>query len=153
MITSSDNKFILEKNSNSTSQNWKIEGVERDYEGYFLYYKISSESDSSKCLTYSEKSGFSLSEYSGNIYQKFKLNLEGLEGFAANCITSSGEKAGTIGGLLGPVVFVSTFDELLIECNSIGPQTIVLYANIDLKAKGNNRIRDYKSLDAHINII
>ena len=143
LITASGNNVVLANNSNSESQKWKIEGVDKDYEGFYLYYKITSNSDSSKSLTYIANEGFSLTKYSGINYQKFKLNLDGLEGFAANCKTSSGEKAGTIGGLLGPVVVVSSKEELLKECNLAGPKTIVLNANVDLKMDKNSRIREY----------
>ena len=133
-MTGNGNKVSLENNSNSNSQNWKIEGVEKDYDGYYLYYNILNEGNSSKALTYTANLGFSLSNYSGGNYQKFKINLDGLEGFAANCKTSSGEKAGTIGGLFGPVVEVTTLDQLLKACNSVGPQIIVVSANIDSKS-------------------
>ena len=93
--------------------------MENDYDGYILYYKILNNGNSSKALTYTENSGFSLIEYEGKIYQKFKINLDGLEGFAANCFTSSGEKAGTIGGLFGPVVEVTTADELERELKTV----------------------------------
>ena len=146
LITASGNNVSLANNSNSDSQKWIIEGVQKDYDGYFLYYKITSNTDSSKTLTYTANQGFSLTNYSGLNYQKFKLNLDGLEGFAANCKTSSGEKAGTIGGLLGPVVFVNNKDELINELNSVGAQTIVLNANIDMKYEKNTRIRDYKTI-------
>ena len=146
VITASGNSVSLANNSNSTSQNWKIEGVQKDYDGYYLYYKITSNTDSSKTLTYTANKGFSLASYSGTNYQKFKLNLDGLQGFAANCKTSSGEKAGTIGGLLGAVVYVNTADELETQLNSVGAQTIVINANIDMKSKGNTRIRDYKTI-------
>jgi pectin lyase len=104
VLTASGSKVALANNSNSSSQNWKIEGVQKDYEGYYLYYKITSNADSTKSLLFTDGSGFSLTKYTGNIYQKYKLNLDGLQGFAANCKTNSGEKAGTIGGLLGSVV-------------------------------------------------
>jgi pectin lyase len=92
LITASENNVSLANNSNSDSQNWKIEGVDKDYDGYYLYYKITNNADSSKSLTYTANQGFSLTKYSGINYQKFKLNLDGLEGFAANCKTASGEK-------------------------------------------------------------
>ena len=146
VMTGNGNKVSLVNNSNSSSQNWKIEGVEKDYDGYYLYYNILNEGDSSKALTYTANSGFSLTNYSGGNYQKFKINLDGLEGFAANCKTSSGEKACTIGGLFGPVVEVSTLDQLLKECNSVGAKTIVINANIDCKSTFQSRIRDYKTI-------
>ena len=92
VITANGSGVSLANNSNSSTQNWKIEGVQKDYDGYFLYYKIVSNADSSKALTYTANRGFSLANYSGTNYQKFKLNLDGLEGFAANCKTNSGEK-------------------------------------------------------------
>ena len=67
-----------------------------------------------------------LKEYKGEIYQKYKINLDGLEGFAANCKTTSGEKAGTIGGLFGPVTEVTTADELESELKKVGPKTIII---------------------------
>ena len=146
LLTANGSKVTLSNDSNSSSQNWTIEGVQKDYDGYYLYYKIINSGDNSKALTYTANSGFSLTNYGGINYQKFKLNLDGLEGFAANCKTSTGEKAGTIGGLLGPVVLVSTADELEKQLNSVGAQTIVINANIDMKSKGNTRIRDNKTI-------
>lgn len=154
-IVSSDNGKILTANgadvslaadSDGTNQRWKIEGVQKDFDGYYLYYKITSNADSSKALTYTEGVGFSLSNYSGDEYQKYKLNLDGLEGYAANSMTPSGEKAGTIGGLLGEVVYVSTADDLEKQLDSVGAQTIVVTANIDMQKKGNTRIRDNKTI-------
>ena len=137
--------MFLSQNSNSETK-WKIEGVEKDYDGYYLYYKITSNEDSSKSLTSKANSGFSSEKYSGADYQKFKLNLDGLEGFGGNCQTSAGEKAGTIGGLLGPVVLVNTKNEFMKEMNSEGPKTIVINANLDMKYEKNTRIRDYKTI-------
>ena len=125
---------------------WTIEGVENDYDGYALYYRILNNGDTSKALTYEKNLGFLLKEYTGGIYQKFKINLDGLEGFAANCKTKSGEKAGTIGGLFGQVVEVTTDEELKNALNSDGPRTIVLKANIDMKSHKHTRIRDFKTL-------
>ena len=146
LITTSENKIFLSNISDSEEQKWKIEGIEKDYDGYYLYYKITSNSDSSKALTYIENTGFSLSTFSGEEYQKFKLNLDGLEGFASNCKTSSGEKAGTIGGLLGETIFVSNKDELLREVNEENPKTIVINANLNLKNEKNIRIKGYKTI-------
>ena len=135
----------------SSSQYWTFEGIEKDYDGYFLYYRILNEGNSSKALTFTEKNGFTLEEYTGENYQKFKINLDGLEGFAANCKTASGEKAGTIGGLFGPVVEVNTADELEKELKSIGPQTIVINANINMRKKMHTRIRDNKTIVGSFN--
>ena len=146
VITGNGTSVSLANNSNSSAQNWSIEGVQKDYDGYYLYYKILNGGDNSKALTYTANKGFSLANYGGTNYQKFKLNLDGLEGFAANCKTSSGEKAGTIGGLLGPVVQVNTADDLEKQLNSVGAQTIVVNANIDMKSKSHTRIRDFKTI-------
>ncbi len=56
-------------------------------------------------------SGFSFADYSDAEYQKYKINLDGLEGFGANYMSPSGGKAGTIGGIFGPVVEVNNKDE------------------------------------------
>ncbi len=137
----------LTVDTDAANQRWKIASVEKDYDGYALYYSIVSNADSNKALTFiPETNSFSLDSYSGGIYQKYKLNLDGLEGFAANCMTDSGEKAGTIGGLLGPTVFVSTADELEKQLDSVGAQTIVVTANIDMQSKSHTRIRDNKTL-------
>ena len=141
----------LKNFSDSSSQHWTFEGIEKDYDGYFLYYRILNEGNSSKALTFTEKNGFTLEEYTGENYQKFKINLDGLEGFAANCKTASGEKAGTIGGLFGPVVEVNTADELEKELKSIGPQTIVINANINMRKKMHTRIRDNKTIVGSFN--
>ena len=146
VMTGNGNKVSLENNSNTSTQNWKIEGVEKDYDGYFLYYQILNAGDTLKALTYTANHGFSLTKYTGSEYQKFKINLDGLEGFAANCKTSQGEKACTIGGLLGPVIEVDNLTKLLNECNSVGPKTIVINANIDSKSTFQPRIRDNKTI-------
>ena len=146
ILTANGSGVTLAADMDGSNQRWKIEGVEKDFEGYYLYYKITSNADSSKSLTYNENSGFSLSAYSGQDYQKYKLNLDGLEGFAANAKVSSGEKAGTIGGLLGEVVYVSTADELEKQLDSVGAQTIVITANIDMQKKSHTRIRDNKTI-------
>ena len=146
LLTSNGNNVFLSNNSNSESQKWNIEGVEKDYEGYYLYYRITSNSDKTKSLTYSEDNGFFLAQYTGDGFQKYKLNLDGLEGFAANCKTSQGEKAGTIGGLLGQVVYSNNADELEAHLKQLGPLTIVINANIDMIVKAYTRIRDYKTI-------
>jgi len=146
ILTANGSGVSLANDTDGADQRWKIEGVQKDFDGYYLYYKITSNADSSKALTYTEGVGFSLSSYSGGVYQKYKLNLDGLEGFAADCMTSSGEKAGTIGGLLGEVVYVSTADDLEKQLNTVGAQTIVVTGDIDMQKKGNTRIRDNKTI-------
>ena len=146
VLTANNSNVALEAGHHNSNQHWKIEGVQKDYDGYYLYYKITSHADSSKSLTYVNGRGFSLSTYSGNNYQKFKINLDGLEGFAANCKTNSGEKAGTIGGLLGETVFVSTANQLEAELKTTVPKTIVITADIDMRSKSHTRIRDNKTL-------
>ncbi|MBR3631338.1 MAG: RICIN domain-containing protein [Oscillospiraceae bacterium] len=146
ILTVNGSGVSLAKDTDAAGQRWKIEGVKKDFDGYYLYYKITSNADSSKALTFTEGVGFSLAAYSGGTYQQYKLNLDGCEGWAANAKTSSGEKACTIGGLLGEVVYVSTADDLEKQLNSVGAQTIVITGDIDMQTKGNTRIRDNKTI-------
>ena len=146
VMTGKGEEVSLKEESDSEDQYWTFIGVENDYDNYTLYYKILNNNDSSKVLTFIDGEGFFLRNYSDDNYQKFKINLDGLEGFAANCITPSGEKAGTIGGLFGPVVEVSTDSELERETKTIGPKTIVIKANIDMRIKMHTRIRDFKTI-------
>lgn len=152
VMTGKGNEVTLEKEKdNSEDQYWKFDGVENDYDGYALFYRILNNGNSSKALTFVNYTGFLLKEYKGEIYQKYKINLDGLEGFAANCKTTSGEKAGTIGGLFGPVIEVTTADELESELKKVGPKTIVIKENIDMKTKMHTRIRDYTSIVGSFN--
>ena len=146
ILTANGTGITLAKDTDGANQRWKIEGVQKDFDGYFLYYKITSNADTSKALTYTEGSGFSLKAYSGETYQKYKLNLDGCEGWAANAMTSAGEKACTIGGLLGETVFVSTADDLEAQLKTTEPKTIVVTADIDMQKKSHTRIRDNKTL-------
>lgn len=146
ILTAGGSGVSLAADTDAASQRWKIEGVQKDFDGYDLYYKITSNADPTKALTYTEGVGFGLSAYSGAEFQKYKINLDGLEGYAANAMTSAGEKAGTIGGLLGEVVYVSTADDLEKQLNSVGAQTIVITGDIDMQKKGNTRIRDNKTI-------
>ena len=147
VMTGKGNEVTLEKEKdNSEDQYWKFDGVENDYDGYALFYRILNNGNSSKALTFANNTGFLLMEYKGEIYQKYKINLDGLEGFAANCKTTSGEKAGTIGGLFGPVIEVTNADELESELKKVGPKTIVIKEHIDMKTKMHTRIRDYTTI-------
>lgn len=106
----------------TSAQRWNIVGVQNDFDGYALYYKIVSNADSNQALTFSpETNTFSTTAYTGAAYQKFKLNCDGLEGFAANCQVAEGEKAGTIGGLLGKTVIVSTVSDFKSALDSTEP--------------------------------
>ncbi len=156
-IVNSSNGYILTANgsgvtlavdTDSANQRWNIEGVQKDFEGFDLYYKITSNADSTKALTYTEGVGFGLSGYSGATYQKYKINLDGLEGYAANAKVSGGEKAGTIGGLFGEVVYVDTVESMVEAMKSEKPLTIVVTANLDFKdwSKTDQKIEDNKTI-------
>ena len=146
VLTASGSSVTLSADMDGNNQRWNIEAVQNDYDGYALYYRITSNADSSKSLTFTEGAGFSLSSYTKADYQKYKLNLDGLEGFAGNCMTSSGEKAGTIGGLLGETVYVSTAEDLVKQLDSAEPKTVVVTADIDMQKYSHTRIRDNKTL-------
>lgn len=147
ILTSSGSGVVLAKDTDSDSQRWKIEGVQKDFDGYYLYYKITSNADSSKSLTFNPNSNsFTLASYSGDGYQKYKINLEGCEGFAGNAMCDEGEKACTIGGLFGETVFVSNDTDLMKYLDDTKPYTIVVNGNIDMRSRGNTRIRDNKTI-------
>lgn len=149
ILTANGSGISLAADSDGASQRWKIEVVQKDFEGFGLYYKITSNADSSKVLTYTENAGFSLSAYSaGNVYQKYKLNLDGCEGYAANAKVAGGEKACTIGGLLGEVVYVSSVEDMVAAMKDPDPLTIVLTANLDFKdwSKEDQTIKDNKTI-------
>lgn len=147
VLTASSNGTVIEKDSDKASQRWKIEGVQKDFDGYNLYYKIVSSEDSSKALTFSPDSDtFMLSEYNGGTYQKYKINLDGIEGFAGNAMCDEGEKASAIGGLFGETVFVSNDKDLMKYLDSPEPYTIVVNGKIDMQSHGNTRIRDNKTI-------
>lgn len=128
------------------SQNWNIESVEKDFEGYDLYYKITSVSTGAALTYYQGNNTIGLSAYTGDGAQKWKLNCSGLEGYAANALANGKEKAGTIGGLLGETVFVSTANDLEKQLNTAEPKTIVITADIDMQNKSHTRIRDNKTI-------
>ncbi len=147
IVTNENGLATIAKDVDGTNQRWKIEAVEKDFEGYDLYYKVVSNADNKVAITFDiQSNSFTVDTYTGDNYQKFKLNLDGLEGFAANALVGSKEKAGTIGGLLGEVVYVSTADDLEKQLNSKGAQTIVITADIDMQKKSNTRVRDYKTI-------
>lgn len=50
ILTANNNSVTIEKDSDKASQRWKIESVQKDFDGYNLYYKIVSNED--KALTF-----------------------------------------------------------------------------------------------------
>lgn len=147
ILTANGNGIAIEKDSDKPSQRWKIEGVQKDFDGYNLYYKIVSNEDNSKALTFSPDSDtFILSDYNGGNYQKYKINLDGIEGFAGNAMCDEGEKASAVGGLFGETVFVSNDKDLMKYLDNPEPYTIVINGKIDMQSHGNTRIRDNKTI-------
>ncbi len=145
-LTAEGTKCTVSSKTGNTAQQWKIEGVTKDFEGYNLYYKIISVSAGTALTYYQSSNTVGLAAYTGDGAQKWKLNSYGAEGFAANCKVSEGEKASNIGGVLGKTVTASNADELEKYLNTAEPLTIVLTGNIDMQKKGNTRIRDYKTI-------
>lgn len=147
LVTSENGVAKLLKDIDAANQRWKIESVQKDFDGYALYYKVVSNADSKVGLTFDVNSNsLKVATYSGDNYQKFKLNLDGLEGYAANANTPNGEKAGTIGGLLGDVVVVTTDTDLVEELKKTEPKTVVVCADIDMQKHSHTRLRDNKTL-------
>lgn len=149
IVTNENGLATIAKDTDGANQRWKIEAVEKDFEGYDLYYKIVSNADGKSALTFDASSNsFNVDAYTGDNFQKFKLNLDGLEGFAANALVGGKEKAGTIGGLLGATVEVTTVKELVAALNKTEPLTIVLNGDLDMASwnKTDQRIRDNKTL-------
>lgn len=149
VVTNDNGTAVISTDTDAANQRWKIVAVEKDFEKYDLYYKIVSNVNSDLAFTFNASSNsIALENYSGSTYQKYKLNLDGMEGYAANSVVSGKEKAGTIGGLLGATVFVSTIDALVTALNKTEPLTVVLTENLDMinHNKTNQRIRDNKTL-------
>ncbi len=149
VLTAESGSCTVSADTDAANQRWNITSVQKDFEGFDLYYKITSNADSSKALTFTpDTNSFSMESYSGAAYQKYKLNLKGLEGFAANAKVSGGEKAGTIGGLLGETVFVDTTEECVAAMKRTEPLTIVLTANVDFSSwsKEDQKIEDDKTI-------
>ena len=114
VLTNEGGLAVTAPDTDGASQRWQITAVSQDFEGNDLYYKIVSNADSTAVLTFdTESNSFSVDSYTGALYQTYKLNLDGLEGFAGNCMVNGKEKAGTIGGLLGETVFCDTVEEII----------------------------------------
>lgn len=128
----SNAKCVLLNDNGSSSQMWNIVGVQQDFLGNDLYYKISNYANPDLVISYNTTTNaITLKTYTGANNQKWKLNCDGLDGFAGNCLVQEGEKAGTIGGLLGETVYVSNLSQLKSALLSTKPLTIVITANID----------------------
>ena len=149
VITGNGNGAVtIAADSDGAEQRWKIEGAEKDFEGYYLYYKITNNSTGQALTFVPDGNYFTTSTYSGGTYQKFKLNLNGLEGYAANAKVAGGEKAGTIGGLLGETVYVDTAAECIAAMKRTEPLTIVVTANIEFNDwdQADQKIEDDKTI-------
>ncbi|MBQ8687391.1 MAG: RICIN domain-containing protein [Ruminococcus sp.] len=147
VLTDKNGLVVIAPDTDASNQRWQISAVQQDSEGYDLYYKIVSNADTNAALTFdADSNSVMLQNYSGDLYQKFKLNLDGLQGYAANCVVDGQEKAGTIGGLLGETVFVDTDDELKAAMLKTEPLTIVLTKDLDWHPYGQQEIRSHKTL-------
>lgn len=146
-LTANETKCITSSASGNSNQQWNIIGTDKDFLGNYLYYKIVNVS-TGKAITYYQKdNSIGLDQYTNDGAQKWKLNCYGLEGFAANSKMSEGEKAGTIGGLLGETVFVSDMKSMKEALLRTEPLTIVLTANIDCSGENYDwMIEDNKTI-------
>ena len=132
IITQKDCYAVLGKDEDDDNQRWTIEGVEKDFLGENLYYKIENKATGNVMTFNSAGNTIGMSDYSGANTQKWKISLDGLQGFAANCKISEGEKASTIGGLFGPVVYVGTNEEFKTAVIDNEPKIVVVTENLDL---------------------
>lgn len=147
VLTNQGGLAVISPDTNAANQRWQITPVQQDSEGYDLYYKIVSNADTNAALTFdADSNSISVESYNGDLYQKYRLNLDGLQGYAANCMVDGKEKAGTIGGLLGETVFVDTDDELKAAMLKTEPLTIVLTKSLDWHPYGQQEIRSHKTL-------
>lgn len=149
LITNENGLAVMKKDTDGENQRWKIEAVEQDFDGFDLYYKIVSNADSSVGLTFNTNSNsVSVDTYTGGEFQKFRLDLDGLEGFAAASLVDGKMKAGTIGGLLGDTVYADTVSEFIAALDSTEPKTVVVTSDLDLinQSKEKQRIRDNKTI-------
>lgn len=145
-ITADGDTARLSDAENGSTQNWNISVVEKDFLGEGLYYKISNVS-TGKVLTFNSAGNtITLSDYNESWQQKWRLDRNGLEGFAAYTYTNEGIKAGAIGGLLGKTVFVSNNADLRKYLESSDPLTIVVEANLDFSSEKSVRVQSNKTL-------
>ncbi len=149
VITDDNGVAVIQPDTDADNQRWNIESVEKDFEGYALYYRITSIADSSAALTFEpESNSIAVESYKADIYQKYRLNLDGLEGFAAESYINGKMKAGTVGGLLGETVFCDSVEKVVAALDSNEPKTVVVTKDLDFvkQSKEKQRIRDDKTL-------
>lgn len=123
---------VIYGSESATSQHWYVIAVSQDSYGNDLHYKIVNYDNPDLAITYNSSANtVSLATYSGADSQKWLLNTAGLQGFAGYAKDPNGNvKASAIGGLLGEVVEVTTFDELKTACSDATPRTIVITKDI-----------------------
>ena len=138
--TSAGTSCVIFGSESAVTQHWYVVPVGNDSLGNALYYKITNYSAPDMAMTWDSSSNtVSLASYTGASNQKWLLNSAGLQGFAGYCTTPSGAvKASDIGGALGKVVEVTTFDELKAACTSTDPMTILITKNISGKTGSSN---------------
>lgn len=129
---SANSKCITFGDANKQEQCWIIEGVDKDSLGNYITYKIKNYKDSNMVLTNNGKGEqVTLTKYTGANNQKWRLDSAGLEGFAGYSKDMDGnDKAGTIGGVLGETVTVSTLDEFQKYSEGDDVRTIVITKDI-----------------------
>ncbi len=138
--TTAGTSCVIFGSESAQSQHWYVTPVGNDSLGNALYYKITNYSAPDMAMTWdSSANTVSLASYTGADNQKWLLNTAGLQGFAGSCKDFSGNlKASTIGGALGKIVEVTTFDELKAACTSTEPMTILITKNISGKTGSAN---------------
>ena len=52
VITNNNGSAVISPDKDAANQRWKIVGTDKDFDGYYLYYKIVSNADSSAALTF-----------------------------------------------------------------------------------------------------
>lgn len=142
---SANARCVVLNDNGSDTQKWRFVGVEKDFLGNDLYYRIANYANNNLVISHNTSTnGITLKNYSGANNQKWKINCDGLDGFAANCVVDEGEKAGAIGGLFGETVFVYDLAGLKAALLDQKPLTIVVAANID---NANDEVYDLRIED------
>lgn len=151
ILTNNAGLPVMQPDTDAANQRWTISGAEKDKEGYYLYYKVTA-SDGSVLTFNPDSNALAAEKDTGDIYQKFKLNLDGLQGYAADCTVDGYEKTGTTGGLLGETVFVSTTDEMIKAMQRTEPLTIVMTKTLDFHPYGQQVIKSDKTLTGYYGV-